>query len=268
MVVAPATHFVIPDTQVKPGVPNIHMEWIGRYIVDHLGGRDNVTLIHLGDHWDLPSLSSYDKGRKSMEGRRFVEDIAAGNAGFDLLNAPLAEYNKGRRNKWQPEKVFLLGNHENRITRAIEADAQLDGLLSLDLLNAAGWGWNVRPFLEPFWRHGIGYAHYWYLPNSGRPYSGTNVETRLRNIGHSFTMGHQQGLLYGLRSVGGRTQHGLVCGSCYIAPEVYRGPQQMDEWRGVVVCHQVEDGSYDPMFVSLDFLCRRYAGKRLRDWAA
>lgn len=260
----PPRHLVIPDTQIGPDVPTIHLEWIGQYIVDTFAG-DDLTIIHLGDHWDMPSLSSYDRGKAQMEGRRIVGDIIAGNRGFDLLNGPLAAHNEGRRKKWDPRKVFLHGNHENRITRAVQETAQLDGLLSLDLLNAAEWGWEVHPFLEVVDIHGVSYSHYFYNQLSGRPYGGMNVETRLKTIGHSFTMGHQQVLLYGVRALISGMQHGLVAGSCYLHDEEYRGPQGNAEWRGIVVCNQVENGSYDPAFVSLDYLCRRYEGVRLRD---
>src|SRR5688572_4052204 len=100
-----ATHIVIPDVQAKPGTPTDHLDWIGRYIVEQFAGRDNVRIIHLGDHWDMPSLSSYDKGRKAMEGRRYVADIQAGNEAFAVLDEPLRAYNKGRRRKWLPRKV-------------------------------------------------------------------------------------------------------------------------------------------------------------------
>jgi hypothetical protein len=57
-----------------------------------------------------------------------------------------------------------------------------------------------------------------------------------------------------------------VIGSSYLHDEDYLGPQGNDDWRGIVVCHQVEGGAYDPMFVSLDFLCRRYTGRRLEEY--
>lgn len=250
-------HIVIGDTQVKPGVVVEHLSWIGQYIVDQFAGQD-VHVIHVGDHWDMPSLSSYDRGTARIEGKRYVHDVRAGNAAFDLLNEPLHDYNRRRRRKWLPGRTLLLGNHEQRIVRATEDNAQLEGLLSLDALNAAQWGWEVVPFLEPRWIDGVGYSHYWYHPNTGRPYGGENLYTRLKNIGHSFTMGHQQGMAYAVRPVGRTRHHGLVVGSCYLHEEKYLGPQAMAYWRGIVVCHQVEGGTYDPMFVSLDYLCRRY----------
>ena len=256
------THFVIPDTQAKPDVPTVHLEWIGRYIVD----RRPSVVVHLGDHADMPSLSSYDVGKKTFEGRRYKLDIEAANNAFDILCAPLNEYNRRRREtkhaQFLPERHFLIGNHEDRITRAVNDDAKLDGTIGLNDLNYEAHGWTVHPFLEPVEIDGIWYAHYWANPMSGRPFGG-GAATRLKTIGHSFTMGHQQVLDYALRFVAGRSQHGLVAGACYLHNEDYKGPQGNAHWRGIIVKHQVENGSYDPMFVSLDYLCRRYEGVSL-----
>ncbi len=257
-------HVVIGDTQQKPGVPNIHLTWIGRYIVDQFWGRSDVRLIHLGDHWDMPSLSAYDKGRRAMEGRRYIDDVDAGNEAFDLLNEPIRRANRNKRKCWRPDRHLLLGNHEDRITRATEADAQLEGKLSLSDLNAARWGWKVHPFLEPVDLDGVVYSHYFYHPNTGKPYGGENLQTRLKQIGHSFTHGHQQGMSYAVRPVGNTRHHGLTVGSTYLHEEKYLGPQATSYWRGIVVCHEVERGTYDPMFVSLSYLCRRYTGKPLK----
>jgi len=264
------THVVIPDTQVKQGVPLDHLKWIGQYIVDQFAGKENVKIIHLGDHADLPSLSLYDQGKKEMEGRRYRADVKAANYGWELLNSGITDYNRIRKQykerRWNPERHICLGNHEDRIDRAISLDAKLDGTISTDDLDYAKFRWEVHPFRTVLWLDGVGYSHYFYQPMTGKPYGGNSIDTRLKNIGHSFTMGHQQTLMYGLRFVGGKSQHGLVAGACYLHDEDYKGPQGNAHWRGIVVKHQVEDGSYDPMFVSLDFLCRKYAGKRLSDY--
>ncbi len=272
------THVVIPDTQAKPGVPVDHLGWIGQYIVEQFRGRD-VEIIHLGDHADMPSLSSYDKGRKAMEGRRIDDDIDAANYAFSVLCEPIEraeaediklcrQRHKPLSEAWRPPKRILLGNHEDRISRACEADAQLDGLLTLDALNYAEHGWTVHPFLEPVEVDGVMYAHYFYNPMTGRPYAGQNLETRLKNIGLSFTMGHQQGLKWGRVDTIRGPHIGLVAGSCYLHDEDYKGPQGNDHWRGIIVCHEVRHGSYDPMFVSLDYLCRRYEGVGLHKYTA
>ncbi len=264
-----ATHIVIPDTQIKPGVPVEHLRWIGQYIVDHFAGKPNVRLIHLGDHADMPSLSSYDKGKRQMEGRRVQEDIKAANHGFAVLNAPLIDYNAKRRaykeKLWLPDRYILQGNHENRITRAIDMDPQLEGLLSLDMLSYKEHGWKVVDFLRPVFLDGVGYCHYFANPMSGRPYTGAALG-RLKTLGHSFTMGHQQTLDYALRFVRGRSQHGLIAGAAYLHDEDYKGYQGNAHWRGIIVCHEVDRGSYSPMFVTLGYLCRRYEGMQLETW--
>lgn len=260
---------MIPDTQVKPGVNTAHLGWIGNYLVDHFAHTD-LVVIHLGDHADMPSLSSYDIGKKEMEGRRYQADIAAANEGFWALNAPLYKYNRRRvKNKqaqWWPERHLTLGNHENRITRAVESDAKLDGTLSLDDLDYAKYGWQVHDFLEVVDLDGVLYSHYFYRPMSGRPYAGENLETRLKDIGCSFTMGHQQTYKVAVRYVNGKQQRGLLAGSCYLHSEKYLGPQGDSYWRGILVCHEVEDGGYSLMEVSLDFLCRKYEHCRLEEF--
>ena len=261
----PTTHIIIPDTQAKAGVPQDHLRWIGQYIVDQFRDKP-VKIIHLGDHADMPSLSSYDKGKKSMEGRRYTQDIEAANSAWLILNEALEAYNKHKKKlkhrPWQPERHILLGNHEDRINRAVESDAQLEGVISTNDLIYAETGWEVHPFLKPVPIDGVYYAHFWANTMTGKPLGGSAL-ARLNKLGHSFTMGHQQVLDYGLKFVSGKSQHGLVAGACYLHDEDYKGYQGNAHWRGIIICHEVEDGSYDPMFVSLDYLCRKYEGVRL-----
>lgn len=264
-------HIVLPDSQVKKGVPIDNLRWIGEYIVDHFAGQDNVKIIHLGDFADFPSLSSYDKGKKSMEGRRYQEDVKAANHGFAVLNQALENYNeKRKRNKekqWWPERHMLTGNHEFRVIRACEDDAQLDGMLTLDHLDFARRGWTVYPFLKPITIDGVVYAHYFANPMNGRPYGG-NALSRLKTLGHSYTQGHQQTLDVGIRFVNGQQQRGLIAGAGYMHQEDYLGFQGNAHWRGILVKHEVCNGGYDLMEVSLDYLCRRYEGMSIVDFIA
>ena len=246
---------MIPDTQVRPGVATDHLTWIGRAILEY---KPDVV-IHLGDHWDMSSLNSYDSPLK-MEKRRLKDDVAAGNKAMSDLWRPLREYNQrrhGRRTYYNPRRVFLFGNHENRLIRTIESmPLILDGLVSYDLLKLHMW--ETHPFLEAVNIDGIQYSHYFYNPNSGRPYGGT-AHTKLKNVGCSFTMGHQQGLDYALRHVvSGLTQYGLVAGSCYLHDEDYRGPQANGEWRGVIVKNDVRNGEYDIMPLTLKYLRTKF----------
>lgn len=251
-------HVVIGDTQVKPGVPTAHLSWIGQYIAEKFVGLD-VEINHLGDHWDMPSLSHYDVGKRVSEGRRYSSDVSSGNKAFRLLDEPIAQAQ--RATGWRPGKHFYRGNHEHRIWTACNDSSALDGKLSLDDLETEDW--KVYDFRKPVTLDGVTYAHYFYNAKTGKPLGGDSIHARLKTIGHSFTMGHQQGLQYGLRPVGDTHHHGLVLGSTYLHDEDYLGPQVETYWRGIVVCYQVERGQYDAKFVSLDSLCRRYEGKTL-----
>lgn len=247
-------HAMIPDTQVKPGVPTDHLRWIGRYLADSV---QPDVIIHIGDHWDMPSLSSWDKGKKQFEGRRYEDDIQAGNRAFDELDKPLRQ----KRN-YNPRKVLLRGNHENRLQRMLDFDPFLygeDGINGLSERDFESPGWEVRSFLEVVDIDGVSYSHYFYNPMTGRPYGGTAIN-RLKTIGHSFTMGHQQIYDIGVRHVGTRQQRALIAGACYLHDEEYRGPQGNSHWRGIIIKHEVHDGSYDLMEVSLEYLCQRYEG--------
>lgn len=276
-------HVFIPDTQVcresngNP-VPTEHLGWIGQYIVDKYVLRPNVTLIQIGDHWHMPSLSSYDKGKRTMEGKRYLDDIEVGNAAFDKLCYAHEEYNRTHRAKWNPAKHYFFGNHEYRIERATLDNAQLDGTIGYHQLTAGltpiveqqdrqveHHGWTTHPFLEPVILDGVAYCHYFNNPANGRPVGGM-IETRIKTIGQSFVQGHQQGLRSGILETFSGRKRGVVAGSCYLHNEEYRGPQATNEWRGILVLYNVHGGDYDLKEVSLDSLCRRYEGMTLQKW--
>jgi len=253
------THIFIPDCQVKYGTPTDHLAWIGKYLVEY----QPDVIINGGDFADMPSLSMYDKGKKSFEGRRYNLDITAAREANDLLLNPIKEYNRTKRRKYLPERHLTLGNHEFRITRAVDLDPILEDTMSISNLMYEN-DWIVHPFLKPICIDGVTYAHYFYNPMTGRPYAGVSMDARIKSIGFTFTMGHQQGKMIGSRELNnGKVLRGLVAGSCYLHHEEYKGFQGNDHWRGIIVKHEVRDGNYDLMEVSLDFLCRKYEQTRL-----
>jgi hypothetical protein len=266
-------HIVIPDTQNKYGAPTAHLEWAGHYIGEKFVGRPNVKLIQLMDWYDMPSLSSYDrKGGTLMEGRRYKTDVKYGNDAWDTFHGALQEGANSvnlapadRSKLWFPEAHATMGNHEERIVRAAQQDAQLEGLVTLDDLAVTHDDrYKVHPFLKPVTLDGVMYAHYFANRMSGRPLAGQSMDARIKTIGRSFTMGHQQGLWFGRREiVGGGAHLGLVAGSFYIHDEDYLGHQGNDHWRGIVIAYDVRRGDYDPKFVSLNSLCKRYTGRSI-----
>jgi hypothetical protein len=241
-------HLVIPDVQAKPGVSVEFLTRIGRYAAEKRPDK----IICLGDFADLPSLSSYDKGKKSFEGRRYRRDLDAARRAMAALMQPIA-----RARNYKPDLHLTLGNHEDRIRRVVELQPEFDGLLSVDDLGYSAYGWRVHPFLHPVKLDGVMYAHYFTSGVMGRPI--TTAAALLTKKHQSCVAGHQQGkqIAYATRA-DGKTITGLIVGSAYEHHEDYLGPQGNRHWRGIVMLHEVRDGAFDEMFVSLDYLRRRF----------
>lgn len=238
---------VIPDIQAKPRENLEHCTWISRHLQEK---RPDVTVI-LGDLWDFPSLSSFDKGKKSMEGRRISLDFAAGVEALSRLSVGLG----GR-------KVFLEGNHEERCGRFLQDNPQMDVLP--DVRSAVkGLGWEYHPFLKPVRIGGIAFAHIFPKNSTGRVTSGSlrigppSALAMIRANMESCIMGHRQGLETAIYHAGRRTYRGIIAGSCYRHNESYLGPEQ-NYWRGILWLNDVRQGNFNLTEVSLAYLQRKY----------
>lgn len=256
-------HFVIPDTQVKPGVPLDHLEWIGAAIAEY----EPDVVVCLGDWADMESLSSYAK-RREAEGKRYAHDTAVAEEAMRVLFSAVSENAKTRAKRaWKARCrwVLTLGNHEYRIERAIDENPQLEGFMSMADLGYEKWGWEVYPFLDLVEIDGVTYCHYFQNP-VGRPHSAM-IETRIRNIGFSFVQGHQQGLRVGsVPRNNGVVHRGVSAGSAYLHDEGYMAQANAGHWRGCVVLNDVHGGTFDLMELSLDYLCRKYGGRGEHVW--
>lgn len=250
-------HLVIPDVQFKPGNDTKFLTAIGNYIVEK---RPDVVIC-IGDFADMPSLSSYDIGKKSFEGRRYKADVEATHAAMEALLEPIKSYNKrakeGHRERYKPRLVLTLGNHEDRISRAVNNDPKLDGTIGIDDLNYSKYGWEVVPYLKPIVIDGIAYCHYFTSGVMGRPVASARHLVQKKHM--SCTMGHVQNWeLHREVAADGRPVLGLFVGSCYEHNEDYLGPQGNTYDRGIWMKHEVKDGHYHPMFVSLNYLKKNY----------
>ena len=247
---------VIPDTQVKPGIDYSYLNRIGKYLVE----KQPEIIVHLGDHWGMPSLSSYDVGKKSFEGRRYLDDIQAGNDAMDLLLEPIETYNarqrKNGKKQYNPRKVFLLGNHEQRIERAVNNDAKIEGVIGYKDLKLDSW--EVHDFLDVAVISGIAFSHYFVTGLAGRPCSTAAVQLNKKHM--TCISGHQQGLQIhsGYRGDGIRLTS-IIAGSCYEHNEDYLGYQGNKHWRGIIVLNDVTpEGEFDLMPLTLKYLGERY----------
>lgn len=219
-------HLVIGDAHAKPGVDNERFEWLGKFALD----RRPDVIVDIGDWHDMPSLSSYDKGRKSFEGRRYTQDITAGLDARRRFEVPIEAYNiTQRRNgkrQYRPEKHSTLGNHEYRIVRATECSPELFGTLTLDALGHAEYGWKKHDYTEVVSIDGINYSHFFSSGVLGRPIGGEHpAASLLKKQFASCVAGHSH-----IRDFSERTtaDHSRICGlvaGCFFEHwEDYAGP--------------------------------------------
>lgn len=245
-------HMVISDIQAKPNVQHDHLEWIANYAVEK---RPDV-IVQIGDWADMPSLSLYDRGKRCYEGRRYVKDCEAANYSLERFERVLEDYNRSHPDTpYNPRKVLTYGNHEYRIERATMLDATLDGKLTLADLNFERRGWECHDFLKVVTIDGVQYSHYFISGSMGRPVSSASALLKARS--GSATMGHVQRMDVAYHP---QTQQiGLFAGTSYLHDEDYLGPQGNNAPRQIIMKHEVQDGRYDLMAVSLNFLKKRYS---------
>lgn len=250
---------VIPDAQVKDGVDIDHLKWAGQYLVE----KKPDTIVCLGDWWDFPSLSFYDKGTLAFEGRRLIKDIETGKAAMEMMLKPLKELQARQRaakkKVYEPRMVFTLGNHCDRLMRVPKSSPEFEGFISYDLLGLEAHGWEVHEFLAPVEIEGIYFVHFLANPFTGKPYGGT-ATSLLKSVGRSFVQGHKQTLDIAVRpTIDGKMQLGIVAGAFYQHHEEYKGPGMgNNHWRGMVMLNNVKDGYGDPCFISIDYLKKKY----------
>ena len=249
-------HLVIPDVQAKDGNDFTFLKCLGNFIVE----KQPDVIVCIGDFADLESLSTYDKGLKSFEGKRYTKDLFAARDAMDALLTPLFRYNKtakhNKHKQYKPRMVLTLGNHENRINRAINEDSKLEGLMSTDDLPYQDW--EVIPFLDVVVIDGVAYSHYFTSGVMGRPI--TTAQALLTKKHMSCFAGHMQGrqVAYGMRA-DGTEMSAIICGSCYEHNEDYLGAQGNNHFRGAYMLYDVEDGRFDELPLTLKYLKNKYA---------
>lgn len=248
-------HLVLPDQHAHYQHSNDRADLLANLIVDL---RPDVV-INIGDAADLPSLCTYDKGKRSFVGRTYRADIDAHCDFQHRLWEPVA-----RRKKKMPRRVFCIGNHEERINTALNVQPELSGTISLSDLRLSDWYDEIvayegqTPGVVEI--DGILYAHYFTSGVLGRSVSGEHAAySLLGKLYTSATMGHSHLFDYCVRTRGdGSKIMGLSVG-CY--------QDYTNDWageigklwdRGVAIKRNVENGAYDLEWVSLERLRKEY----------
>ncbi len=249
------THLFVTDQHAHYKHHNKRAEYLGHLINDT---RPNVVIFG-GDLFDMPSLSSYDKGRKSYQGRTYSADV---HIGLDFIDRVFTIVRKQK--KKLPEFIFLEGNHEYRISKALDLQPELEGIISFSDLQ-------LERYFDKIIRYeggtpgvinidGIAYAHYFVSGVMGRPISGEHPAYSLisKQFG-SCSAGHIHTADYAIRTdANGRKINGLLGGCFFDYDSDWAGEANRLYWRGCVLKRNVDKGNYDPQFISLDYMRKQY----------
>jgi len=244
---------VIPDAHAHPDHDNNRFVALGRFI----NSERPDYVVSIGDFADMPSLSSYDRGTRGFEGRRYRRDV---EATLDAQERMFREVSEPTKIAWHK----CLGNHEDRIDRATNAHSELFGTIGTDDLGYREFGWEVHPYLSPIKLHGIMFCHYFASGVLGRPIGGINVGAALCNKlhqsavqGHSHVFNHAEAT-----RPDGQKIFGMSVG-CFSHPghiEGWNAATHHNWWRGVVVLDDLDgEGYYDQIrCITLRKLMRDY----------
>lgn len=249
-------HLIIGDSHAKPGVPNDRFSWLGNMIVDISKKHPEhvIKVIDLGDFADMPSLSSYDVGKKSFEGKRYKQDVSWAIDARRKLTTPIINYRLSKKQSKQRlpkiELYALGGNHdEGRIKKTIELTAILDGTISHLDFQTEKFGWKYTPFLQPLFLDGFCYQHYFTSGVMGRPIGGEHpaysllvkqYDSCVQGHSHMFDIAHRT-------KPNGKRVWGIHAG-CYLDPEQhedYAGPANKLWMRGILILYDVQDGDFN-----------------------
>ena len=257
--VAGETILVVGDGHCHPDHPNQRFDLLGRLITD----LQPDAVVDMGDWWDMPSLSSYElPGSKTFEGKRYWLDIEAGIDAQERVEAQLADWNRGRRQKVAPRFVRCLGNHEERIGRVLEAEPRWSEMIGTHDLMSEEFGWEEHPHGEIVELGGVAFCHSFPSGIMGRPISGEHPAKMLIVKQHmSCVAGHSHTKDYAERNdaMGRRIQSVFV--GCFFDFDLAWTTKRVNQMysRGLLVLRDVRGGTYDFEWLSMDALRRKYA---------
>jgi len=254
---------VIGDSHVEPEQDLSRFNALGHLCLEH---KPDIIL-SIGDFLSLDSLSAWDADKKkTMEGKRYWDDVSSGNSALDALELPITCYNsvqaQKKRAQYKPRKIFLKGNHEDRLDRYIEKNPILDGAeISIEYnMNLHKRGWQVVQYKEHLVIDDVAFTHI-PISNNGKPIGGKYVCQRALDLyNYSIVFGHTHRLEVANkhRHGGEHLQQSLNCGCFFDHVPDYMQGATTDYWRGVVLIDITQPMRFDIKTISMSHLMQEY----------
>jgi hypothetical protein len=250
-----STYLLIPDQHAVSYHNNDRADWLSKLIIDI---KPDVV-INMGDAADLESLSSYDKGKRSFQGKSYKADL---NAHLEFQERVWEPVKKTK--KKLPHSVFLEGNHEHRIERALDLSPEMTGVIGFDDFEFDVYYDEIVRYdggLPGIYkRDEILFAHFFPTGISGRPIGGERpAHMLLAKNGISSIAAHSHTLDFATRRTVADTHlNGLVvgCYQDYINP--WAGPIGKFWQAGIPILRNVENGKFDFQWISIEAMKAEY----------
>lgn len=252
------TVLVLPDQHAHKDHNNDRADWAGKLMLD----LKPDVLVNMGDACDLPSLSSYDKGKASFNSASYQKDI---EAHLDFQERFWYPITKAKRKK--PHSIVLWGNHEQRLNKVLEYEPHLKG----DRFGLSAKNFEFEKYYDEVVPYsgstpgvynldGVLFAHYFVSGVMGRPISGNHHAASLLAKNHcSSVCAHSHTFDFSVaQRANGDTIMGLVCGVFQDYKTGWAGAVNNLWHPGLAILHDFENGKFDLEWVSMERLKKTY----------
>lgn len=246
---------IVPDQHAISTHPNDRADWLGQFLKD----QKPDVVVNMGDAADMPSLSSYDKGKRSFQGKSYRKDIDAHLDFQERMWDPIK-----KTKKKLPYRVILEGNHERRCERALDLSPELEGTIGFKDFKFDDYYDEIIRYKGDtpgiFKLEEILFAHYFITGVSGRPAGGEHpAHTLITKNKISSVAAHSHLFDYCTQTnIDGKTYNGLVVGCFQDYTNDWSG-NIGELWRaGITVLTNVENGDFDMRFIKLETLRNEY----------
>ena len=239
----------MPDRHSLPGYDKRPTIAMARFFRE----EEVDVVVDIGDRFDMPSLSSYDKGKTSFEGRRLSKDLDCARQELDLFRDELKGHN--------PYLIHTRGNHCERMFRMYDEFSEMHGAFGDDPWGLEEAGYYVYAYQQIVNINGVRFSHNFQNPTSliGSIQSGSS-DIRMKNIGVPHVQGHQHGPFFHAERLGvdGNPLSVLLCGASYTEHHSYNGLQRQNIYRGAGILSNVHKGRYDLNMKDIYNLIKEY----------
>lgn len=242
-----------------PEASNKRFNWLGDLIEDI---KPDYT-VDLGDGADMRSLNSYDtRSPQAIVTQSYERDIESYNDSQDRL---WSRYKVSKKKR--PFRFGFEGNHEARISKALSLDPRLEGSkygISFNHLQTDHWFdeyhryHNSAPAIVDI--NGILHSHFFSSGNFGSAMSGLHHGYGLLSkLNRSAICGHShKRSIYFKDSAYPDPIIGMVVGCYKGKDEAWAGQANREWFRGAVIMREIDNGYFEPEFVSMNRLEKVY----------